>query len=162
MTPFTTHPEGLGGLLRRQLDLLTTLRDLLAREAVALTSGGQAAILDLAQEKQRLGMELADLARRLESMLEGSDHPADGPGPGRLLDSGPDAEGLAGLRAQVVAALRLCLADNSSIGALVERRRRAVERALEVFFGAPEAASLYQASGRLGGVATDGHLIGAA
>lgn len=157
----TLH-QALGELLQRQVELLAALQDVLGREAAVLASEGPEEVAGLADEKQRLGMRLSDLARELEGMLQGSPYAADGQGLARLVAEAPNATGLSRLHEDAIQSLRGCLAGNRSVGALVERRRCAVERALRIFFDAPEGTNLYQATGRLHSPAASNHLIGEA
>lgn len=157
--PLKTLPQELTELLERQVDLLGALQAVLVREPVALASQGQEEVLSLAEEKQQLGLRLTDLSLELKGMLERSPYSADGQGLTRLVGEAPDDGRLEQLHMRAVQALRVCLADNRSVGALLERRRSAVERALRIFFDASEETNLYQASGRLHTAGANNHLI---
>ena len=162
--------SALAGVLQEQIDLLAGLQDLLAQEARALVSPGQEKILELAATKQRLGNRLAELSLELDGLLGGSTPSPEqgslgldlGERLARRVGAAPDDAGLRALHQRALAALEGCLTDNRTIGALVERRRSAVERALRIFFEEPEGTPVYQASGRLPTAGSSNHLIGEA
>lgn len=162
--------SALAELLNEQISLLEQLRDILTREARALASAGQEEILGLADEKQRLGNRLAELSVELDGLLrDATPYPNQvglGQGLGErlahLVGEAPDDTGLTTLYQRALGALDACLADNRTVGILVERRRSAVERALRIFFDGPEGTNLYQASGRLHTPGPYNNLIGEA
>jgi flagellar biosynthesis/type III secretory pathway chaperone len=147
--------------LSQKIILLEALNDALTREARALTLPGQDEILSLAEEKRTLAMRLADLCGELDRLLKHLGYPADGEGLARCVGEAHGEAELAQLHRRAIEGLRACLTDNRTVGALLQRRRSAIERALRILFDSPDRANLYRASGRLQ-AANPNHYIGEA
>lgn len=143
--------SALADLLERQTADVRELQGLLEQETAAVAAEETQQILALAGQKQRLAARLADTTRALDAALQRHGFTPDAGGLARCAATAGNPRLQQG-RQEAMRALRECAAHNRANGALVERKRSAVERALRIFFDPADAPQgRYHPSGRLEG-----------
>jgi flagellar biosynthesis/type III secretory pathway chaperone len=139
----------LRAVLSLQLEVLVQMRRLLEREQKALVDDDEGAIGDLTIDKPRMLEKTIERSRALERLLEHEGLPADSEGLNRSIQRQSDAHELYGLRDRIMGEIQSCADHNRMNGAILERKRAALERALRVLVAQEQGANRYHPSGRL-------------
>ncbi|MGA7980789.1 MAG: flagellar protein FlgN [Chromatiaceae bacterium] len=143
--------DQLRDLLHDLLGPLDELQELLRRETTALIEGQDDAIVQLATDKQTALGQLADGTKRLDALLRRQGFTPDAGGLAACVRETRASEGLETMYDEVIRVLGRCRVHNQTNGAVLERKRSALERALRVLFDQEATPDRYHATGRLDG-----------
>jgi flagellar biosynthesis/type III secretory pathway chaperone len=144
----------LAEVLEDQLQALGELQNLLHLETVALAESQDETIIQLAAAKQALLQRLVGCAQSMETLLRQVGVTPDTDGLADYIRETGSSSQLADLYERTASRLDSCRLHNQTNGAIVERRRWAIERALRVFFRDQAATDRYRPTGKLEGFST--------